>query len=146
MNTNKFKSNVEWLSDPKIAITVAVLVLIAIGLVWFFWDKIKDAITSAKNKNKNKELYGSTTQTTDFKALAEQMYRACKGWGTDEDAVARVLSQVKGNADYAALRTAYAVEDKYYTLDARLQSEGNKKELSQWRSILDGNGVNIYSF
>lgn len=146
MSKSNFKSNVEWLSDPKIAITVAVLVVIAVGIVWYFWDKIKAAISGKKADLENKNLYGNPTATTDFTTLAQQMYQACKGWGTDEDAIKRVLSQIYGNADYAALRTAYAVCDSSHTLDARLQSEGTNKELKQWRAILDANGVTIYSF
>lgn len=146
MSKSNLKSNIEWLSDPKIAITVAVLVVVAIGIVVFFWDKIKAAIKKGKQDKKNESLYGSATETTDFNALAQQMYKACEGWGTDEDAVKRVLSQIYSNADYAALRSAYAVCDSSYTLDARLQSEGTRKELVQWRAILDANGVNNYQF
>ena len=146
MSKGKFKENVEWLSDPKIAITVAVLVLIGIGLVWFFWDKIKAAFVGTKDAVKDKNLYGSTTETIDFDTLAQQLYQACKGWGTDEAAIDRVLGQIRTDADYAALRRAYATNDSRYSLDARLQSEGTKNELIHWRSILDANGVTIYSF
>lgn len=154
MNTNKFKSNVEWLSDPKIAITVAVLVLIAIGLVWFFWGKIKDMFSDIKSKNKEKEkeqqnevLYGSTTMGLDFDALASQMYKACKGMWTNNTSVEAVLRQICSNADYAALQLAYKKLDLDYTLDARLAYESNtKSQLNKWRNILIANGVTNYTF
>lgn len=145
MSKGKLKANIEWLSDPKIAVTVAVLVLIAIGIVWYFWDKIKAAVTRKKNEIENRNNFGEATRTTDFDTLARQMYDACKGWGTDEDAVVRVLSQILSSADYAELKAAYAKYDKTQ-LDARLQSEGTDKELAQWRAILAANGVTNYSF
>ena len=150
MNKGKFKENVEWLSDPKIAITVAVLVLIAIGLVWFFWDKIKDAISGKKKEIENKNKFGEADELTDFDSLAQQLYNATRpyvfGLGTDVDAIARVLSQIHSNGDYAALKTAYSKIDSRYPLDVRLQDEGREKDIKRWRAILDANGVTIYSF
>ena len=55
MSKGKLKANIEWLSDPKIAVTVAVLALVAAGLVWYFWDKIKDATADARAKRKDKD-------------------------------------------------------------------------------------------
>lgn len=150
MSKGKFKENVEWLSDPKIAITVAVLVLIAIGVVWYFWDKIKDAFSGKKKEIENKNKFGEANELTDFDSLAQQLYNATRpyvfGWGTDVDAVTRVLSQIYSNGDYAALRTAYQRFDTKYTLDARLQDEGRDKDLAVWRTTLKNNGVTIYSF
>lgn len=154
MSKGKLKANIEWLSDPKIAVTVAVLVLIAIGLIWFFWDKIKDAIADAKAKRKdeerqrqNEQLYGSTTTGLDFDALASQMYKACKGLWTNNDSVEAVLRQIGSSADYAALQAAYRKLDLSFTLDARLAYEANNsKQLDKWRNILIANGVTNYTF
>lgn len=151
--TTNFKNTVEWLSQPKIAISLGIMVLIAAGLIWFFWDKIADAIGNAKAKNKLKaesSAYGTPTLTeTQINSLASQIYNAMRGWGTDEAAVTNVLSQLNTNADYAALRLAYLTYNKsltYPMLDDRIASEGTDRELKQWRNILQAKGINIYTF
>lgn len=138
---------------PQQAISIAILVVVGAVVLWFFWEKISSGISGIiarrKQEAQDNANYGMPTATTDFDTLAVQIYQAMRGWGTDEAALERVLSQIKSNADWAALRAAYKTIQKdgtYTTLDSRIAFEGNKNELVKWRSILDANGVTIYSF
>lgn len=138
---------------PKQSLSIAILVVVAVVVIWIFWEKISNGIANyiARHKQQQQDIvnYGSTTVTTDFDTLAVQIYNAMKGWGTDEAAIERVLSQIHSNADWAALRRAYIKVNKdgtYTTLDSRIAFEGTDRELARWRAILDENGVTIYSF
>ena len=147
--STNFKNTVEWFSNPKIAISLGIMVLIAGVVLWFFWDKIRDAIHAAKTQHKLQQdasQYGAATLTdTQIRSLAEQIYRAMKGWGTNEAQVANVLSQLGNNADYAALCNAY-YSLAQGSLDSRISTEGTTSELKQWRAILQGKGITIYTF
>lgn len=138
---------------PQRALSVAIIVAVIVAVVWLFWGKIASAIRGAiaqKKLENEAGQYGQQTLTdSQIRSLAEQIYTAMKGWGTDESAIEYVLTQIKSNADWAALRTAYAAVNKdttYTTLDSRIAYEGTNRELARWRAILDSNGVTIYTF
>lgn len=141
---------------PKNAIGIAIIVAVVVVVVWLLWDKIAKAIDEAKAKAKLKEeasQYGAKTLSdAQISSLAIQLYNAFKpslwNWGTNEKAVERVLSQLGNNADYAALRVAYAAvnRDTSTDMDSRIDYEGNESEKAYWRSILDAKGINIYTF
>lgn len=151
----KTKFNLKQLDEltPKRALTLAIIAVVVVVVVWIFWEKISTAISSyiAKKKQQKEDIinFGTPTATTDFDTLAVQIYNAMKGWGTNEEAVERVLMQIKSNADWAALRLAYQKvnrDSEYNTLDARIGYEGTSAELKKWRAILATNGVTIYQF
>ena len=154
--STNFKNTVEWFSNPKIAISLGIMVVIAGVVVWFFWDKIRDAIAEAKANNKLKDevsQYGSGTLTNaQISSLAIQLYNAFRpsltNWGTDEAAVERVLGQLGNNADYANLRVAYAAvnKDPKTDMDSRIAYEGTESEKRKWRGILQAKGITIYTF
>lgn len=140
--------------EPKTALAIGIIVLIAAAVVYIFWNKIVAIIKANKVENalaQEASQYGSTTLTdAQVQQLAQQIYEAMRGWLTDNSAVERVLSQMRCNADYAALRAAYAAVNKdgtFTTLDSRIAYEANgKRQLARWRAILDQNGVTIYTF
>lgn len=160
--STNFKNTVEWFSNPKIAISLAIMVLLAAGLVWLFWDKIRDAINAAKLKKQLKEkeqenqsLFGDTTAGIDFTSLATQIYRAMKGGGTGENGIYTALKQLKNQADWEKLKLSYAsvyeANDAWYhllsanlssDLVASLQSELTTSELAQCRNILTARNIN----
>ena len=141
---------------PKNALTVAILVAVVVAVVLLLWAKIAKAAAEAKAKQKLESEasgYGATTLTSSqISSLAIQLYNAFKpslwNWETDEKVVVRVLNQLSNNADYAALRVAYAAvnKDTSTDMDSRIAYEGSDKEKAQWRGILDAKGINIYTF
>lgn len=141
---------------PKNAVTIAIIVAVAVAVVWLLWDKIANAIAEARANGKLKEeasQYGAKTLTdAQISSLAIQLYNAFKpslwNWGTNEKVVERVLGHLGNNADYAALRVAYAAvnHDTSTDMDSRIDFEGTEKEKARWRAILDAKGINIYTF
>ena len=142
--------------NPKSALSVAIIAAVVIAVVWLVWDKIAASIAEAKANEKLKKeasQYGSATLTpAQISSLAVQLYNAFRpslwNWGTNEKVVERVLGQLGNNADYAALRVAYAAvnRDTNTDMDSRIDYEGNEKEKARWRSILDAKGITIYTF
>lgn len=141
---------------PKNTLAIAIIVAVVVAVVWLLWDKVKATIAEAKAKEKLKQeasQYGATTLTdAQISTLAIQLYNAFKpslwNWGTDEKVVERVLSSLNNNADYAALRVAYSAinKDSGTDMDSRIVYEGNEKEKTRWRAILNAKGINIYYF
>lgn len=140
--------------EPKTATAIGIIVLVAAAVVYIFWNKIVALINASRTEktlNQEATQYGAATLTqAQIQQLAQQIYAAMRGWLTDNSAVERVLSQMRCNADYAALRAAYAAVNKdgtYTTLDSRIAYEANgNRQLARWRGILDANGVTIYTF
>lgn len=142
--------------NPKQALSVAIIAAVVVAVVWLLWDKVKAGIDEAKAKKeleKEASTYGATTlSSSQISSLAIQLYNAFKpswwNWGTNEKVVDRVLSQLGNNADYAALRIAYATvnKDSSTDMDSRIDYEGNEKEKARWRAILDAKGITIYTF
>lgn len=140
---------------PKNALAIAIVVVVIVAVVWFLWDKAAAAIAEAKAKErlkKEKAKYGATTlDESQISSLAIQLYNAFKpslwNWGTNEKVVERVLSQLGNNADYAALKIAYASVNKdSLDMDGRIDYEGNEKEKARWRAILEAKGITVHTF
>ena len=144
MKTN-LKKEIEWLGNPRNAITVTVLLAIAGVAIWLIVRKVKSTVSDVKASS----LSGTSSDPTNYNTLANQAYQAMKGLGTDESALERVLSQITSNTAYDKLRQAYLLLDKrnaFTDLDTDISKEGTTKELIKWRAILDANGVTNYSF
>lgn len=138
---------------PKRMLTLAIIAVVVVVTVYFLWDKIVGSIRDARAQNNlSQEVsqYGAGTLTSSqINSLAVQIYRAMRGPGTDEDAVANVLTQLGNNADYAALRAAYVgvnQSTRFPTLDSRIAYEGTGSELQKWRSILQSKSITIQTF
>lgn len=54
---------------------------------------------------------GGTTSGLDYRSLANQIFEACDGYGTDEVEIALVFNKLKNNADFDALYDAYGVRE-----------------------------------
>lgn len=164
MNKPKITSTIDYLSDPRKGITAAVLLILAIAAVWFFWSKIKQLWggSSLKTTLDNSAIEAATgtniTPTLQFNQLASRIWEATVSyaWGTNEEEVYAVLRCLNTPADYIKLEDAWV---KFYnatswwnrtignlwqakaTLPGLLHSELNGKELAQARSILNDKGI-----
>ena len=160
MSKGKFKENVEWLSDPKIAITVAVLVLIGIALAIFVWKKIKktaEGIADGIKDNREdsdieKETGSLITSLLDFKSLCAQIWDASvNATINDPDKVCQALQQLQSKADYEKLkrvwtdyveglnwweRNLHAFSETKYSLPASLAADFKEKNLERFREVL----------
>lgn len=165
--TGKFKSTVEWLSKPSNAITVGVLVIVAIVVVVFITRKVKAAIQSAKEKLEEPDP-ANTTPGLNFSELARRLWDATVNYhslgsasillgnmptGTDEDEVYAVLGALRTQDDYIALKKSWRnyydsvsgfvtwITSAVSTLPGMLHDEMTSRELQRCRNILENNNI-----
>lgn len=97
---------------------------------------------------------GGETSNLDFRSLANQLFDAFDGYGTDEDEVKVVFESLNSNADYDALKSAYGVREVSSgrgnifvsnfegDLAATLRNELDSSELAEVNQILSNKGIN----
>lgn len=169
MKSSNFKSNVEWLSNPRIAITVAALAAIAVVAFLILKKKlfngvkgITDKIAENRQDGKYEETTGSKlTEGLRYDDMCDRLWDATVDkLGTDEDQVYQVLGTLLTQADYEKLcdhwRT-YAESKSWWkrnitgwgvlngsvtSLEAVLVSELKDSELAKARRILNQKGIN----
>lgn len=141
------------IDNPKRAIALAILVVLAVVLLVFFWKKIKNAISGVQTQLDNNKLIkeeiavsGVSPSYSDaqFRVFAQDLYGAMKGWGTNEEKIYNVFRQMKSKVDVLKLIDAYGTRDGenlFEWLDGDLSS-WNFRKINQ---ILRDNNID-YEF
>lgn len=152
--------------SPAAIVAICVVVVMVIVLVIIVWRKtggqIVDAIQGKiDEKNAEKDFKSGTSEAenetgmkptiskTKAATLCEQIYKACRYAGTDEQAIYSALRQLKNQADWVLLKNYYGEWYKantYHiwgesTLVGTLTGDLNASELQTCRNILDENGI-----
>lgn len=165
--TGKFKSTVEWLSKPSNAITVGVLLTIAVVVIVFVAKKVRASIISIKEKIEEPNPT-NTTPGLNFNELVRRLWDATVNYhslgsasvlllnwptGTDEEEVYAVLGELRTQDDYTALKQAWRnyydaasgftvwVTNAVSTLPGALSDELNSRELQRCRNILEAHNI-----
>lgn len=96
---------------------------------------------------------GGTTSGLDFRSLANQLFDAMDGYGTSNAVIKDIFKQIKTDADYDALKSAYGVREKSSgfgnifvsnfegDLPASLKDEMSKSEIAELNQILTSNRI-----
>lgn len=94
-----------------------------------------------------------TTSGLDFRSLANQLFDAMDGYGTSNAVIKDIFKQIKTDADYDALKSAYGVREKSSgfgnifvsnfegDLPASLKDEMSKSEIAELNQILTSNRI-----
>lgn len=133
-------------TDPKKMLGLGITVVLVIVVIVFFGSKIKSWYNQTKAEIKANNTISSGDQTKEWRTLANRIYNAMSGWGTDEDTVYAVLAECKSNADYSALKAAFATITQKHDLDWWINDELTSSELDKARAILNQSGVSNYAF
>ena len=145
----------KFLKKNKKAIITAVIVIIVLVVLWKSGKKIWNYFDSKNDESQSESETGtSVTPGLNHRRLAQQIYTACKGGGTDENAIYSALSQLRTQADWELLQRRFAgvyeESSAWYhllstnissSLVATLQSELLQKELNKCRDILEDTGI-----
>ena len=111
--------NINTLLEPKKLISIGILCLIAFLIIWFLWRKLKDSVTGVAKLVKDDvalEAYMSETgqrlsyTDKEYAAMAQQLYSAMYGAGTDEDAVISVFNRLNNDADCYKLINVFGLK------------------------------------
>ena len=149
MNTGftKTVTKVNWV---KLAITIVVIGVAGWILTWLL---IK-GITFLKNKALEKKVVDKanaeikdtdvTLTPSELSNLADRLYSAMSGPGTDEDAVYAAFRLLRTRSDLMSLIKAFGVR-KGETLPQWLTGDLSRREIEKLNAILVSNRIN-YSF
>lgn len=139
--------------DDKVIKSIGKYALIIIGIIILIIVvvKVKKYITEkVRNQSAVKEASAEidTSQLTmteaQYSSLADKLYIAMKGWGTDNKAVYAVFESLNTRSDLMKLITVYGLRDGE-TLMEWLYGDLNQKEINHVNSILESKNIN-YKF
>lgn len=142
-----------FIEDPRRAWTIGIFLVIAIVLIVVFWGKIKGLFESLVNKSAlNNELQEHIQETGEsltlsnatFNMLANKLYTAMKGVGTDEDTIFSVFGQINNTADMLKLVAVFGTRDGE-TLDQWIRGDLGYFEINKLNRLLSNKGI-AYSF
>lgn len=152
MATNKTLS---WfdrlLENPKKMLMLAIVIVIAVLLIWWLSSKLKNVIKAGGNSViGNVDLATYMTQSGEKLSYAEEeydnmantLYRAMKGAGTDEDAIYRVFNRMNNTADLKKLKLAFGTRDDM-TLGEWLEDDLSTSEINKVNNILSTKGITM---
>ena len=153
MAKNNFKTIDKLIEDPRRVIAIVVIIVVVALLLYFFWGKIKGLFNSLTGKvQANAELSEHQAQTgeqltlssAEYSRLAEKLYKAVKGLGTDENSVYTVFNALGNKADLLKLIAVFGTKDDM-TLAEWLYDDLNARELAKVNTILANKGID-YTF
>lgn len=142
-----------FIEDPRRAWTIGIFLVIVIVLIVVFWGKIKNFFEQIVNKSAlNNELNDHIQETGEsltmsnatFNMLANKLYTAMKGPGTDEDTVFSVFGQLSNTADMLKLVAVFGTRDGE-TLDQWIRGDLGYFDLQKLNRLLSNKGI-AYSF
>lgn len=130
------------------------LALVAVAAVIWIVCELTGTTAKLKDKFAQKKLdelldgeitaEAVTLNEATAKALADKLYEAMDGWGTDEAAVYEVMNEMNTRSDVVLLIKTFGVRDGK-NLVQWITSELNAKDRAQVNNILATNNVN-YKF
>lgn len=129
-----------------IGVSIGALVVIVLLVVFLYRLKPKKSIVDDLQVNSSNLSYPDS----EYRLMANQLYTAMKGAGTDEAAIMRVCGKLQNVDDWNALVKAFgtrSVSNWFYkfsgTLYDWLQDELDSKEIQKLNELLNLIGVSI---
>lgn len=142
-----------FIEDPRRAWTIGIFLVIVIILIVVFWNRIKGLFETLLNKGGlNAELEEHINQTGEsptlsglqFNLLANKLYNAMKGVGTDEDTIFACFNSLNNTADCLKLIAVFGTKDGE-TLDQWIRGDLSSWEISRLNKNLSNKGI-AYQF
>ena len=118
---NKASAFIEYFAkDYRRAIVIGVILIVVIILLVIFRARIKSLFQRISNSMANSEMENqwhdqtgevSTIPRAQLTVMANKLFAAADGAGTDEDAIYAVFNQLNNTADLYALISAYGTKN-----------------------------------
>ena len=153
----KTKEITKFLKKNQKPLLIALVVLVVIVVVWVVVKKIRTFIAKKNIQNDAETLTDSElTPGLHHGELLAQIAEACKGLGTNENAIYSALEQLRTSADWEYMKTAWSltfselsswerslarVMGLSQSLTATLASELDRSELQHCRDILEEKNI-----
>lgn len=115
------------------------VVIIAMIIIWVLWNRFKGAYTAIENSVQaggeiaqlSSQGIKATYTTAQYNSMADDLYEAMNGWGTDSNTIYATFKKLKNDVDFIKLDTAFGVREASDNLFGMLEEE----DLQGW--ILD---------
>ncbi len=149
---NRFNKWLEDLSkNPMLLVIWVLIIIISIFGLYFLIKFIKEKIDEYLATSDYKVVSSNLSYTTsEYKAMADQLYNAMNGAGTDETVIYDVLNRLNTVDDYNQLvktfgtRSASSFVTSFSgTLQTWLRDELDDSEVKKVNNILSKMGVSI---
>ncbi|MBW6482822.1 MAG: hypothetical protein K0B10_07155 [Vicingaceae bacterium] len=120
-------------TNPKLIKQLVIVVIVIIVLYaiyrWYKKYSAKQEALSLVKSSENEIITNTKTFTdSDYKLMADKLFTAMKGLGTDNDAVLQVISSLKTKSDWLSLVSAFGVRESGF-----------------WPNVFTGNLINWLS-
>lgn len=129
--------------------TMQVITVIIIAVVLFFLFRVVKSYSGRlasfsesvgeQAALSSQGVHRSYTQIQ-YNSMANQLYYAMKGVGTDEETIYSVIQKIKNDQDFIALENAFGIRDTY-NLQAWIRGDLSTSEVQKVNSILSNNGI-----
>lgn len=138
----------DWFNKLSPTMQIVVVVL-GIVLLWFVFRTARGFLQRAGQMSEvigevaSLQAQGVSKSYTNqqYNSYAERLYYAMKGFGTDEDEIASVFSDMQNDLDVIALVNAFGVRDGY-TLQAWLRDDLSSSDINRYvNDILRMKGI-----
>lgn len=147
-------NNINTLLEPKKLISIGILCLIAFLILWFLWKKLKSTAGNVVQDIKDSAQLSSYMETSgqklsyseqEYKAMAEQLYTAMYGGGTDEEKVLYVFNLMNNDADVYKLVNVFGQRKGFWSFDSENLYEwiANDGMSSDVNKVLSGKGITV---
>lgn len=130
-------------------VVIGLFILIFVIIMFFV---INGAIKKSKSDKENKEKiqqYESEIQNdklsfsnSEYQSMADKVYKAVKGVGTDEDAIFEVFQRIRTNSDVLKLKSVFGVRDGM-DLDEWIQDDLSDEDIDQINGYLRQRNISI---
>jgi hypothetical protein len=81
-----------------------------------------------------------TYADAEYKRMADVMYEAMDGLGTDEEAVSNQISLLRNDLDYLALDSAFGIRDGY-DMGEWIRGDFSGSWINKFNNIMNSNGL-----
>lgn len=134
------------------------VIVIAIILLWVFWNTLQGYYMTAKNTLQNTgEMAGLQSQgitptytAAQYSDMADSLFTAMDGYGTNEDKIYAVFNKLRNDADFIKLDQAFGVRgatDDLFGFYAATDLQGwiiddlDSSEITKLNNILRKKGI-----
>jgi uncharacterized protein YpmB len=135
-----------WQKLPDLA--KVAIVIVAIIVIYLTFSRVLAFIRATNRRIDDKgavqahQAAGETPTftTSQYKAMADKLYYAMDGWGTDDDAVFEVIGQLKNNVDFLNVRSSFGIRDGY-DLQDWLRGDFSSADIQRINNLLYAKGI-----
>jgi len=130
-------------------IVIGSIVLTIIVVVIFL---IKRSVNKGKENQRNNQIIDQmeseiqsdklTFSNSEYQAMANKIYKAVKGAGTDEEAIFEVFQKIRTNSDLLKLQSVFGVKDDM-SLFEWLQDDLSNSDIDKINGFLRQHNISI---